>query len=229
MIMSGVGFDIVPSDCLSLHLKERMPNAVTLTLALRGMGDMSHGTANTAIEAINGGTATRRDGTIAFLKKAPRRRLQFGDREVDCVGISWGDVATAYYTTGIPNIAVYFESTKDLERIVGLPGFARWLLGTTPGQAFLRRQIEKLPEGPDPEAQKTQVTQILGIVADANGAEMRSVLKTPGGYHLTALTALRIADEVDGGKGEPGTHNPARIFGSSFITTFEGCAIADIG
>ena len=229
MIMSGVGFDIVPSDCLSLHLKERMPNAVTLTLALRGMGDMSHGTANTAIEAINGGTATRRDGTIAFLKKAPRRRLQFGDREVDCVGISWGDVATAYYTTGIPNIAVYFESTKDLERIVGLPSFARWLLGTTPGQAFLRRQIEKLPEGPDPEAQKTQVTQILGIVADANGAEMRSVLKTPGGYHLTALTALRIADEVDGGKGEPGTHNPARIFGSSFITTFEGCAIADIG
>ena len=73
------------------------------------------------------------------------------------------------------------------------------------------------------------MTRILGSGADANGAEMRSVLKTPGGYHLTALTALRIADEVDGGKGEPGTHNPARIFGSSFITTFEGCAIADIG
>ncbi len=229
MIMSGVGFDIVPSDCLSLHLKERMPNAVTLTLAMRGMGELSHGTAKTAIEAINRGTATRRHGTIAFLKTPPRRRLRFGDREVDCVGISWGDGATAYYTTGIPNIAVYFESTEDIEQIVGLPGFVRWLFSTTLGQAFLRRRIEKLPEGPDPEAQKTQVTQILGIVEDADGAEMRSILKTPGGYHLTAMTALRIAGEVDGGKGEPGAHNPARIFGSKFIATFEGCAITDIG
>ena len=229
MIMSGVGFDVVPSDCLSLHLKERMPQASKLTLAMQGMGKMSHGTGKTSIEWINMGTATRRDGTIEFSRKPPRRQLKFGNREVDCVGISWGDVATAYYTTGIPNIAVYFESTKDLERIVGLPGMVKWLFATSLGQVFLRRQIEKLPEGPDPEKQETQVTQILGIVEDADGQEMRSVLKTPGGYHLTAMTALRIAVEVDGGRVEPGTHNPAQIFGSNFIATFDGCAIADIG
>jgi short subunit dehydrogenase-like uncharacterized protein len=229
LIMSGVGFDIVASDCLSLHMKERMPKAVRLTLAMQGMGDMSHGTGKTAIEAINMGTATRRDGTIEFLAKPPRRQLRFGNREVACVGISWGDVATAYYTTGIPNIDVYFESTKDIERIIGLPGFVQWLFSTSLGQAFLRRQIEKLPEGPDPEKQKTQVTQILGIVEDADGREMRSILKTPGAYHLTAMTALRIAGEVDGGRDEPGTHNPAQVFGSDFIATFDGCAIADIG
>ncbi len=228
MIMSGVGFDVVPSDCLSLHLKQRMPKATKLTLAMQGMGGVSHGTANTAIEAINRGTATRRNGTIEIWKKPPRRRLQFGNREVDCVGISWGDVATAYYTTDIPTIAVYFESTKQLEQIVGLPNFVKWLFATSLGQAFLRRRIEKLPEGPDPERQQTQTTQILGIVEDAEGREMRSVLKTPGGYHMTALTALRIAAEVDGGRAEPGTHNPAQIFGSNFIATFDGCAITDI-
>ena len=95
MIMSGAGFDIVPSDCLALHLKERMPQAVKLTLAMQGMGDVSQGTGKTAIEAIDGGTATRRNGTIEYLRKPPRRKLQFGNREVDCVGISWGDVATA--------------------------------------------------------------------------------------------------------------------------------------
>ena len=228
MIMPGVGFDIVASDCLSLHMKQRMPKAVKLTLAMQGVGDASRGTGKTAIEAINAGTAARRDGTIEYLQKPPRRRLQFGNREVDCVGISWGDVATAYYTTDIPTIAVYFESTKDLERIVGLPNIVKWLFATSLGQAFLRRQIEILPEGPDPEKQKTQTTQILGIVEDADGREMRSILQTPGGYHLTALTALRIADEVDGGRAEPGTHNPAQIFGSNFITTFDGCAISDI-
>ena len=126
-------------------------------------------------------------------------------------------------------IDVYFESTKDIEQIIGLPGFVQWLFSTSPGQAFLRRQIEKLPEGPDPEKQKTQTTQILGIVEDADGRELHSILNTPGGYHTTAMTALRIAGEVDGGRGEPGTNNPAQIFGSNFIATFDNCAITDIG
>ncbi len=228
MIMSGVGFDIVPSDCLSLHLLQRMPGAVKLTLAMRGLGGISHGTAKTAIEGINSGTAVRRDGVIEYLKKPPRRQLQFGNRDVDCVGISWGDVETAYYTTGIPNIAVYFELTRDLQRIVGLPGIVRWLFSTAPGQAFLRRQIEKQPAGPDPEKQQTQTSQILGIVEDGEGRELRSLVQTPGGYHLTALTALRIAEAVDGGKVTPGTQNPAQLFGSNFIADIPGCSIADI-
>jgi len=227
MLMSGVGFDIVPSDCLALHLKQRMPAATRLTLAMQGMGQMSHGTGKTAIEAIDRGTAVRRGGEITFLSATPRRTFRFGNRQVDCVGVSWGDVATAWYTAGIPDIAVYFEATKGLEQLVGLPGLVRWLLATPPGQAFLRRQIDKLPEGPDPEAQKTQTTQILGIVEDADGNEMRALLTTPGGYHLTALTALRIAREVDGGRFAPGTHNPAEVFGADFITTFEGCALTD--
>jgi len=227
MVMSGVGFDIVPSDCLALHLKERMPAATGLVLAMKGMGQMSHGTAKTGIEAINAGTAVRRDGRIDFLKVPPRQAMRFGNEEVPCVGVSWGDVATAYHTTGIANIAVYFESTKMLEQLVGMPGWLRWLFATAPGQAFLRRQIEKLPEGPDPESQKQGSTQILGIVTDAQGHEMRSLLTTPGGYHLTALTALRIATEVEGGRFEPGTHNPAQVFGSDFITTIDGCTLAD--
>ena len=227
MIMSGVGFDVVASDCLALHLQARMPDAVTLTLAMRGMGGMSRGSGKTAIEAINSGTATRRDGRIEYVRSAPRRRLQFGNQAVDCVGISWGDIATAYYTTGIPNIAVYFEATKDLEQIVGLPGFVKWLFGTPLGQAILRRQIEKLPDGPDPEIQQAQVTQILGIVEDASGRERRAILTAPGPYHLTALTALRIAGEVDGGRVEPGSQNPAQVFGADFIATFEGCTITD--
>jgi hypothetical protein len=33
------------------------------------------------------------------------------------VNVSFGDVATAYYTTGIPNISVYLESTPWLQAI----------------------------------------------------------------------------------------------------------------
>ena len=44
MLMSGVGFDVVPSDCLALYLKEKMPNADALDLALYMKGGrISHG------------------------------------------------------------------------------------------------------------------------------------------------------------------------------------------
>ncbi len=33
MIMPGTGFDVVPSDCLALHLKNRLPSATHLQLA----------------------------------------------------------------------------------------------------------------------------------------------------------------------------------------------------
>ena len=229
MIMSGVGFDVVPSDCLALHMKERMPDAIRLTLAIRGPGSMSHGTAKTAMETIDLGTATREKGAIVYTKRPSRRQIQFGNETIDCVGISWGDVATGYHTTGIPDIAVYFASTKDLENIVGLPGFVRWLFATRLGQRFIHHQIEKQPEGPDPEREKTQTTQIVGIVENAAGQELRSLLTTPGPYYLTAQTALRIAGEVDGARFEPGTRNPAQLFGAGFITTFERCAISDLG
>lgn len=33
MVMPGTGFDVVPSDCLALHLKNRLPSATHLQLA----------------------------------------------------------------------------------------------------------------------------------------------------------------------------------------------------
>src|SRR3982751_3462003 len=43
MVMPGVGFDVVPSDCLALHLKNRLPSATHLLLAFYGLGKLSHG------------------------------------------------------------------------------------------------------------------------------------------------------------------------------------------
>ena len=34
MLMPGVGFDVVPSDCLAKHLKDRLPTATHLTLEI---------------------------------------------------------------------------------------------------------------------------------------------------------------------------------------------------
>jgi short subunit dehydrogenase-like uncharacterized protein len=38
MLLPGIGMDVVPSDCLALHLKQRLPNAAQLTLAILTSG-----------------------------------------------------------------------------------------------------------------------------------------------------------------------------------------------
>src|SRR5690606_35660895 len=49
-LLPGVGFDVVPTDCLAAHLKRRLPPATRLALAFQGAGGVSRGTALTAVE-----------------------------------------------------------------------------------------------------------------------------------------------------------------------------------
>src|SRR5512134_836166 len=62
MLLPGCGFDVVPSDCLAVHLKRRMPEARRLALAYGGVGRLSRGTATTAIEGLGRGGLVRRGG-----------------------------------------------------------------------------------------------------------------------------------------------------------------------
>jgi saccharopine dehydrogenase (NAD+, L-lysine-forming) len=40
-LLPGIGFDVVPTDCLALHLKQRLPSATHLTLAFHLSGFIS--------------------------------------------------------------------------------------------------------------------------------------------------------------------------------------------
>src|SRR4051812_28385995 len=108
MIMPGVGFDVVPTDCLAKHLKERLPTANYLSLGFYGMGRLSHGTQATMTMNVGQGGAIRKDGKITRVAAAWKtREIDFGELTKNAVTIPWGDVAQEYYSTGIPNIEVY--------------------------------------------------------------------------------------------------------------------------
>lgn len=96
--MPGVGFDVVPTDCLAAMLKKEMPNAVRLTLAMKSSGAFSPGTLKTVIDGIGSGGAIRRDGIIVSVPTAYRTRMiRFRDKPLTSVTIPWGDVSTAYH------------------------------------------------------------------------------------------------------------------------------------
>ena len=101
-LLPGVGFDVVPSDCLAAHLKRQLPGATHLKLYLSLGANMSRGTAKTMIEAIAAGTRLRRDRRLITRTQAEEGSCDFGKGERPTVQVSWGDVSTAYHSTGIP-------------------------------------------------------------------------------------------------------------------------------
>src|SRR5262249_53356402 len=64
MLLPGVGFDVVPSDCLAAHLKRRLPDAIDLKIYIGGLNALSRGTAKSMVEGVPLGTRVRRDGRI---------------------------------------------------------------------------------------------------------------------------------------------------------------------
>src|SRR3989442_758611 len=151
MVMPGVGFDVVAGDCLAAHVARRLPGAEHLALGVSGLPFISRGTARTLAEMVDHGFV-RRDGALTPIELGSlERRFDFGVGARPCLNVSWGDVATAYYTTGIPNIEVYHESSAALQGVVASSRYFGWLLRTAPWQALLGAHVDLLPEGPTRE------------------------------------------------------------------------------
>ena len=226
MIMPGVGFDVVPSDCLALHLKNRLPGATNLMLAFYGMGKISHGTQATMTMNVGRGGAIRRDGEIVQVPAAWKtREIDFGEFTKTGVTIPWGDVSTAFYSTGIPNIEVYTVLPEENLRLLKLSRYIGWLLATKPVQNYLQKQI---PEGGPNEAERAKgKTYLWGEATDNAGDKVESRLECPEGYTTTALTALKIAEKILAEKFCVGFQTPAKCYGADLVLEIENTSRSD--
>jgi len=118
-IISGVGFDVVPTDCLAKYVSEKITEPTTLDLGITAMSNPSPGTLKTMLEHYNIGQLVRRNGILIPLEKEEIRKIQFSDKERTVRSVTWGDLSTAYRTTGIPNITTYFPLPKKFTNLLG--------------------------------------------------------------------------------------------------------------
>ncbi len=229
VLLPGAGFDVVPTDCLAAHLKQRLPSATALALAFHGGSGLSRGTATTMAENAGSPGAVRRAGRMVPVPAAWRtRRIDFGDKERLAVTIPWGDVSTAYHSTGIPDIDVYVAMPASTIRSLRLSRWFAPLLRT----AWMRRRlvdaIKRRPPGPSADARAGARARLWGEVRDSAGRVAVSRLETPDGYTLTAKTAALAAQRVMHGGATPGFETPSRAFGADFILQVPGCTRTDL-
>jgi short subunit dehydrogenase-like uncharacterized protein len=225
-LLPGVGFDVVPSDCLAARLAAALPDAGELVLAFASdRGGVSRGTLKTMIESLPATGAVRRGGKIVPVP------IAFDTREIDFGGklgarwtmtIPWGDVSTAFHSTGIPNIRVYTGTPPAAIRRARLLAPFVPLAGLKPVKRFLQRRVNRREPGPSPEARATARTYLWGEVKNAAGAVVTATLETPEAYRLTAVSAVECARRAAAGLVPPGAWTPSKAFGAEYVTELEG-------
>jgi len=218
----------VPSDCLAAHLKRRLPDAKDLKLYLSLGANMSRGTAKTMIEAIAAGTRLRRKGRIVSRDQAESGSCDFGEGEKPTIQVSWGDAATAFHSTGIPNVEVQFEAVAAIRAFARTPWFVKSFLGRDFMQSLLKTQADWLPPGPSEAARRAGRAVLVGVVRNERGEWVRSRLGTPEGYSLTAETAFDAARRVAAGEVKLGFQTPSLAFGADCILNFDGVTREDL-
>jgi short subunit dehydrogenase-like uncharacterized protein len=227
-VLPGAGFDVVPSDCLAGYVGGKVESIVSLVLALRGLDGASQGTLRTAIRQISKPTLCRRKGAIVALTDRSIRSINFGCGDEPCVPVSWGDVSTAFYSTGASDITVYFRRT----RLLHLAGIAGKVLGSffrSPlGQRGLAAIVRKFPEGPDQRQRSSGRSMISAEATGASRDSCRAILTTPNAYDFTANSTLEIASRISRLQDPLGLVTPFQAFGADFVPSLPGCTRTDI-
>jgi len=221
-LLPGVGFDVVPSDCLAAHLAERLPEAESLSIGYQPAGGFSRGTLKTAIDGLGEGGLVRQDGRFEAVSVGHKtREIDFGDGSVPTMTVPLGDVSTAYHTTGIPNIECYLAVPPVVTRWLPYQRHLSPFLGFDPVQRLLAGLVDRLVDGPDAATRAETTATLWGTVSDGDETRV-SRLRTPNVYRTTKLTALEALERTLAGDAPAGYQTPASAFGPDLILSIEG-------
>lgn len=225
MILPGAGFDVVPTDCIALFLKKLLPDAIALKLAFATLGGgLSHGTATSMIYKLGEGGAVRKDGKI--IRKPLGKKGIWVDfttgsggsvKKLFVMTIPWGDIATAHFTTGIPDIETYTGVSPKIYRLLKLQWLFNWLLRTSFMRKYLKKKIDRRPAGPNDEQRSKAASLIWGQVINAEGKTATARMSGPDGYTLTVHSTLLITQKVLQENFMTGYQTPASAYGEDMV------------
>jgi short subunit dehydrogenase-like uncharacterized protein len=229
MLMPGVGFDVVPTDCLAVHLKTLLPSATHLTLAFQSVGPAGPppGTQRTMIEMLAYSNKVRRNNQlITPAKTIKTKMIDFGKGPVTSTRITWGDVFTAWYSTGIPNIENYLVIPQRLHSKMKVLDFVRPIFRLWLVRDYLKGKIKP---GSEPKVLAKTHTLVWGEVMDYQGNRKSARLRGPeAGVIWTGISSLCVVKKVLGGHWAAGYQTPGKVYGPDLVLESEEVTREDL-
>lgn len=227
MLLPGTGFDVVPSDCLLSHVHRRLPDATRLRLVISFSGGMSHGTATTMLEHFGGTSYARRGGRIVPVPLARDvRTVDIDGRPRSAVIFPWGDISTAFHSTGVGDIEVWFTFPRAQARVLRAAGLAGPLLRLPAVRRLLQRFVPA--GGPSAAVRAAGRCVLLAEAENDAGDVVKSRLQTPEGYTHTVDTALSCVRRVLDGLHPTGYQTPSSAYGPDLVLEAPGTSRSDV-
>jgi short subunit dehydrogenase-like uncharacterized protein len=229
-LIPGSGFDVVPTDCIALSLKEALPDATRLRLAFAGKLTKSPGTWRATVEAIPRGGAIRRGGELVIVPHAWRSAcIRFNDKPRSTMTIPWGDISSAWRSTSIPDIEVYGGASK---MAIFVMRAIRSLVCSLMANPWVRRKLDAMivrtVHGPDQNHRSSGIYHLRGDVWNDRGEHVSRLMQIPEGYTCTVHAALGILRALLDGSIAPGVWTPAQAMGSGYAETLPGFKVVGV-
>ncbi len=230
-IIPGVGFDVIPSDCLIKYVADQLPDATHLEVAVDALAlsdganaGLSAGTVKSMIELLPTiGTLVRRNTKLVRMPMgAGLKRVRFPRGTKTVMPSSWADIEMSYHTTNIPNATVYLSLPPMVmysARIMS-PLFLN-LLKIKSVREFASRQVDRFIPGPSERTREHGRSAVYVMVRNGTGDKREAWLETLEGYQFTMVAGVRTVERVLDGAYK-GTLSPAQAFGADFVLSIEG-------
>jgi short subunit dehydrogenase-like uncharacterized protein len=226
VLMPGVGFDVVPTDCLGATLVKALPAATAMILAFESGGRMSPGTAKTSVEGLAGGGCVRKDGKLKWVPLAWKtREIRFKHGKRLAVTIPWGDVFTAYISTGVPDIETYMAAPPSAILRMKRLRMVKPLISMQWVQNVMKRRVEKSVTGPGKGERQASQMQLWGEVRSADGRSASGTMTTPNGYDVTVTASLGIVAYLLENDVEGGFYTPSLLMGADYAASLPGVSM----
>jgi short subunit dehydrogenase-like uncharacterized protein len=174
------------------------------------------------IEGLGQGSVVRENGELIRIPLGKKvKEIDFGPFRTMCLNIPWGDVSTAWRSTGIPNIEVYMAASDRTISSARMSRYFNWLLKASWIKTFLRRKADQRGAGPSTEKRESSRSFLWGRVWDDAGNSATATVETLNGYSLTAKASVLIAEKILNNHFEVGYQTPAGAYGPDLILAIE--------
>jgi short subunit dehydrogenase-like uncharacterized protein len=88
--------------------------------------------------------------------------VDFGEKQLFCMTIPWGDVSTAFFTTGIPNIKVFTGVPKSSYNIMKFQFLFNPIVKTKFVKGKIQEYVDQKITGPSKEKRKKEHRIFMG-------------------------------------------------------------------
>ncbi|MFI5835882.1 saccharopine dehydrogenase family protein [Micromonospora sp. NPDC051300] len=230
MAMPGVGFGVVPTDAVAVHLARRMPDARRLELSFVTTGQVSRGTLGTLTDGMAGTGVQRRAGRLVPARAAAEHRwIGDGSTRTRVVTNPWrADVVSAGRSTGVADIATFFAVPAPIRLALRVAPAAPWLVTSPAARRVRAALLARLPDGPTPAQLDEGRTLVHGLVRDEAGTVAEAVLTGPDAYRYSVHTAVELLARTAAGDAPPGYRTPADVHGPQIALSTPGTALRDL-